>query len=71
MYAKIYTNLMGLSVLTPNQFANKVLQSTMPPSESLSRCRRLIQNEEGLYHGARQNKRKEAAANVRASIAKI
>ena len=71
MYAKLRTKIMDFGVLTPNQFVNKVVVSAIPPSESLSRARRLIQNVEGLYHGARQKKRMEAAANVRVAIAKI
>jgi len=71
MYAKLHTDLMGFNVLTPTQFANKVLQSTMPPSESLSRTRRVIQNTEGLYQGAKQKKRKAAAEVMRCGINSI
>lgn len=71
IYARLHTNLMDFGVLTPTQFANKVLKSTMPPSESLSRTRRLIQNNEGLYHGEKQKKRKAAAEAVRQGIKSI
>ena len=68
LYAKLHTRLMNPNVLTPNQFANKVLASSMPSSESLSRARRLIQNNEGLYHGKFQSRRKQAADATRAGI---
>ena len=71
MFAREYTNLMGFRVESPGQFANRVLRSEMPPSETLSRCRRKIQNEEGLYHGSRQAKRKAAAEEVKQNIAKV
>ena len=71
VYARRHTGLMVLDDLTPREFATKVFESDMPPSESLSRCRRLIQNNEGLYHGLKQAKRKAAAEAMRAGINSI
>lgn len=69
LYAKLYTNVMDTEAITPNQFANKVLVSAMPPSESLSRTRRLIQSNEGLYRGKKYEQRQAAAQEVRAGLA--
>lgn len=71
VYLKIEVEHIPVTDMALQKYALAVSKEGVSPPETISRSRRKIQHEQGLYVGTRKNKRKAAAQQVREGINSI